>query len=63
MEPTSSDFYPTLLKRVCEVYKINMDKPYKKLTDRQKNILMNGSVIKKLISLSTVVTVGHVIEE
>ena len=28
-EPTSSDFYPTLLKRVCEVYKINMDKPYK----------------------------------
>ena len=62
-EPTSSDFYPTLLKRVCEVYKINMDKPYKKLTDRQKNILMNGSVIKKLISLSTVVTVGHVIEE
>lgn len=42
-EPTSSDFYPTLLKRVCEVYKINMDKPYKKLTDRQKNILMNGS--------------------
>lgn len=42
-EPTSSDFYPTLLKRVCEVYKINMDKPYKKLTDRQKNILMHGS--------------------
>ena len=35
-EPTSSDFYPTLLKRVCEVYRINMDKPYKKLTDRQK---------------------------
>ncbi|REA65406.1 hypothetical protein DV963_13310, partial [Staphylococcus pseudintermedius] len=26
--PTSSDFYPTLLKRVCEVYKINMDKPW-----------------------------------
>lgn len=47
-EPTSSDFYPTLLKRVCEVYKINMDKPYKKLTDRQKNILMNGSVEKEI---------------
>ncbi|MCH4336011.1 MULTISPECIES: excinuclease ABC subunit UvrA [Staphylococcus] len=47
-EPTSSDFYPTLLKRVCEVYKINMDKPYKKLTDRQKNILMNGSGDKEI---------------
>ncbi|MEK5170177.1 MULTISPECIES: excinuclease ABC subunit UvrA [Staphylococcus] len=47
-EPTSSDFYPTLLKRVCEVYKINMDKPYKKLTDRQKNILMHGSGDKEI---------------
>ncbi|MGZ9489251.1 excinuclease ABC subunit UvrA [Staphylococcus epidermidis] len=47
-EPTSSDFYLTLLKRVCEVYKINMDKPYKKLTDRQKNILMNGSGEKEI---------------
>ncbi|WP_213563111.1 excinuclease ABC subunit UvrA [Staphylococcus auricularis] len=47
-EPTSSDFYPTLLKRVCEVYKINMDKPYKKLTDRQKNILMYGSGDKQI---------------
>ena len=28
-EPTSSEYYPTLLKRVCEVFKINMDKPYK----------------------------------
>lgn len=47
-EPTSSDFYPTLLKRVCDVYKINMDKPYKKLTDRQKNILMHGSGDKEI---------------
>ena len=47
-EPTSSDFYPTLLKRVCEVYKINMDNPYKKLTDRQKNILMHGSGDKEI---------------
>ncbi|MBI5971817.1 excinuclease ABC subunit UvrA [Staphylococcus caledonicus] len=47
-EPTSSDFYPTLLKRVCEVYKINMDIPYKKLTDRQKDILMNGSGDKEI---------------
>ncbi|MDU7022761.1 MAG: excinuclease ABC subunit UvrA, partial [Staphylococcus epidermidis] len=30
------------------VYKINMDKPYKKLTDRQKNILMNGSGEKEI---------------
>ena len=46
--PTSSDFYPTLLKRVCEVYKINMDKPFKKLTDRQRDILLYGSGEKKL---------------
>lgn len=47
-EPTSSDFYPTLLKRVCEVYKIDMDKPYKKLTQRQKDTLMYGSKGKKI---------------
>ena len=40
-----------------------MDKPYKKLTDRQKNILMNGSGDKEIDFSSTVVTVGHVIEE
>ncbi|PTF77443.1 excinuclease ABC subunit UvrA [Staphylococcus chromogenes] len=47
-EPTSSDYYPTLLKRVCEVYKINMDKPYKKLTERQKNIVLYGSGEKEI---------------
>ncbi|PTG09781.1 excinuclease ABC subunit UvrA [Staphylococcus chromogenes] len=47
-EPTSSDYYPTLLKRVCEVYKINMDKPYKKLTERQKNIILFGSGEKEI---------------
>ncbi|MBI5974067.1 excinuclease ABC subunit UvrA [Staphylococcus canis] len=47
-EPTSSDFYPTLLKRVCEVYKINMDKPFKQLTDRQKNIILYGSGDKEI---------------
>ncbi|MGZ1595379.1 excinuclease ABC subunit UvrA [Staphylococcus argenteus] len=46
--PTSSDFYPTLLKRVCEVYKINMDKPFKKLTDRQRDILLYGSGEKEI---------------
>lgn len=47
-EPTSSDYYPTLLKRVCDVYKINMDKPYKKLTERQKNIILYGSGDKEI---------------
>lgn len=41
-ESSSSDFYPTILKRVCEVFKINMDKPFKKLTDRQKDIILYG---------------------
>ncbi|QHW37820.1 excinuclease ABC subunit UvrA [Staphylococcus ursi] len=47
-EPTSSDFYPSMLKRVCEVYKINMDKPYKKLTERQRNIILYGSGDKEI---------------
>lgn len=47
-EPTSSDFYPSMLKRVCEVYKINMDKPFKKLTERQKNIILYGSGDKEI---------------
>ncbi|GEP79247.1 excinuclease ABC subunit UvrA [Staphylococcus carnosus] len=47
-EPKSSDFYPTLLKRVCEVYKIKMDKPFKKLTDRQKDIILYGSKDKEI---------------
>lgn len=47
-ESTSSDFYPTLLNRVCEVYKINMDKPFKTLTARQKDIILNGSNGKEI---------------
>ncbi|PCF65441.1 excinuclease ABC subunit UvrA [Staphylococcus intermedius] len=47
-EPTSSDFYPSMLKRVCEVYKINMDKPFKKLTERQRNIILFGSSDKEI---------------
>lgn len=47
-EPTSSDFYPSMLKRVCEIYKINMDKPFKKLTERQRNIILYGSGDKEI---------------
>ena len=47
-QSTMSDYYPTLLERVCEVYKINMDKPFKKLTDRQKDIILNGSKGKEI---------------
>lgn len=54
-EPKSSDFYPTLLKRVCEVYKIKMDKPFKKLTDRQKILFYMVLKIKKSNSLLNLV--------
>ncbi|QLK85533.1 excinuclease ABC subunit UvrA [Staphylococcus sp. 17KM0847] len=47
-EPKSSDFYPTLLKRVCEVYKINMDKPFRQLTERQQRIILHGSGDKEI---------------
>ncbi|RIN51429.1 excinuclease ABC subunit UvrA, partial [Staphylococcus simulans] len=47
-ESSGSDYYPTLLSRVCEVLKINMDKPCKKLTDRQKDIILYGSKGKEI---------------
>ncbi|WP_195913862.1 hypothetical protein, partial [Staphylococcus pseudintermedius] len=42
-ERTSSDFDPSMLKRVCQEYKINMDKTFKKLTEGQRNIILLGA--------------------
>jgi len=35
--------YYKRLECVCKHYKINMDKPFKKLTDKEKNIILYGS--------------------
>ena len=47
-KPISSQYYPQLLKTVCEHYKIDMDKPIKKLTKRQLNKILYGSGNEKI---------------
>ncbi|CAM3888693.1 excinuclease ABC subunit UvrA [Alkalicoccus chagannorensis] len=47
-KPTSSQYYPSLLASVCEHYNIDMTKPYKKLTKKEKNIILNGSGREKI---------------
>ena len=42
-EPTSSQYYPQLLKAVCEHFKIDMDTPFEQLSDEQRDIILNGS--------------------
>ncbi|MCL0330277.1 excinuclease ABC subunit UvrA [Apilactobacillus xinyiensis] len=45
--PISSQFYPHMLEQACKAFKIDMDVPYKKLTKKQKDLLMYGSGNKK----------------
>ncbi|HET7626948.1 MAG TPA: excinuclease ABC subunit UvrA [Bacillales bacterium] len=42
-EPTSSQFYPEMLKAVCEHYDIDMDVPVKNLPKKQMDIILYGS--------------------
>ncbi len=41
-QPISSNYYPTLLEQTCEHFKIDMDKPFKDLTKKEKNIILRG---------------------
>ncbi|MBQ0138945.1 MAG: excinuclease ABC subunit UvrA [Kurthia sp.] len=41
--PTSSQYYPTLLKTLCDHYKIDMDTPVKDLPKKQMDIILKGS--------------------
>jgi excinuclease ABC subunit A len=41
--PTSSAYYPTLLKTVCDHFNIDMDTPVKDLPKDQMDIILNGS--------------------
>ena len=41
-QPISSNYYPTLLKQACEHFNIDMDKPFNKLTKKEKNIVLRG---------------------
>ncbi|WP_147804362.1 excinuclease ABC subunit UvrA [Alkalicoccus halolimnae] len=42
-KPTSSQYYPSLLKSVCGHFNIDMKKPYKELTKKEKDIILKGS--------------------
>src|SRR5699024_7622933 len=41
-QPISSNYYPTLLEQTCEHFKIDIDKPFKDLTKKEKNIILRG---------------------
>src|SRR5699024_12267469 len=41
-QPISSNYYTTLLEQTCEHIKIDMDKPIKDLTKKEKNIILRG---------------------
>lgn len=47
-EPTSSQYYPELLKAVCNHYDIPMDVPVRDLSKEQMNIILKGSGKEKI---------------
>lgn len=47
-QPTSSQYYPQLLKAVCDHYKIDMDIPVSELPEEHINIIMRGSGADKI---------------
>ena len=42
-QPTSSQYYPQLLKAICRHYKIDMDVPVSDLPEEHINVIMRGS--------------------
>ncbi|MGM9950281.1 MAG: excinuclease ABC subunit UvrA [Lysinibacillus sp.] len=47
-EPTSSQYYPELLKAVCNHFNIPMDVPVRDLSKEQMNIILKGSGKEKI---------------
>lgn len=47
-EPTSSNYYPSLLKTVCEHFDIPFDVPVSELSDEALDIILNGSGEEKI---------------
>ena len=47
-EPTSSQYYPQLLKTVCDHYGIDMDIPVKDLPEEQMDKILYGSGKEKI---------------
>ena len=44
----NAKYYTAMLEQACTALKIPLDKPYKKLTKRQKDLILNGSKGKKI---------------
>lgn len=42
-EPISSNYYPTLLKQTCKHFGIDMKKPFKALSKKEKDIILYGA--------------------
>ncbi|CAD2071561.1 excinuclease ABC subunit UvrA [Phocicoccus pinnipedialis] len=42
-QPISSNYYPNLLEQTAQFYNIDMSKPFKELTKKQKDIILFGS--------------------
>lgn len=41
--PISSKYYPTMLQQACEAFGIDMDTPFKELSDKDKKIILYGA--------------------
>lgn len=41
--PISSKYYPTMLQQACEAFRIDMDTPFKELSDKDKKIILYGA--------------------
>jgi excinuclease ABC subunit A len=47
-EPTSSQFYPQLLKAVCDHFNIDMDTPYEQLSEEHLETILNGNTKEEI---------------
>lgn len=47
-EPTSSQYYPQLLKAVCDHFKIDMDTPFEQLPEEHRETILNGNTKEEI---------------
>ncbi len=47
-EPTSSQYYPQLLKAVCDHFKIDMDTPFEQLSEEHSETILNGNTKEEI---------------
>jgi excinuclease ABC subunit A len=47
-EPTSSQYYPQLLKAVCDHFKIDMDTPFEQLSEEHLETILNGNTKEEI---------------